>query len=333
MNVTIKDVAKHANVSVATVSRVINGLGSVDEGLRNRVEKAIQELGFMPNHVARSLKMSATNTIGVAVSDISNPFFTTIAKEIENVIRKKSYSMLMVSTDSDIQKEKENISLFESKRVDGIIVSPDSDEIAEFLRSIKTPTVAIDRKTLKNICDSVYVDKEKSMYDIACYLFNKGHRNIGMVTGPKDLSTNYDRFNGFIKAHYDNGIPLDNENILFGKFDTKFGKDAFAQLFSKENHPTAIVAGSALIATGFLIQAKNMNVKIPEEVSVVSFGSVGLEELIDLKITYITELRSEIGQIAGDMILERIKHPDKPIDLRILQGTIIEGNSVKSFQI
>lgn len=330
MNVTIKDVAKAAGVSVATVSRVINGIETVDEALRMKVEQKVKELGFMPNHVARSLKISTTNTIGVAVSDISNPFFISVAREIEKIIRQYGYSMLMVSTDADIEKEKENISLFEAKRVDGMIISPTANEMTEFIRKINSPVVAIDRKILKNICDSVYVDKEKSMYDIVCYLHKKGHTNIAMVTGPKELSTNYDRFNGFIKAHFDCGIAINNDNVLFGQFDTKFGKEAFSQLIAKENPPTAIIAGNALIMSGFLIQAKKLGIKIPNGISLISFGSLDIEELIDIKVTYIEELQSEIGCIAGRMIIDRIKNPDKAIELEILHAKIIEGSSVRS---
>lgn len=330
MNVTIKDVAKAAEVSVATVSRVINRIESVDEVLRERVEQKVKELGFKPNHLARSLKSDVTNTIGVAVSNISNPFFINVSKQIENIIRKNGYMMLMVSTDSDLEKEVDNIHMFEAKRVDGMIISPDSNEIADSIKNVNCPIVAIDKKVLKNICDSVYVDKEKSMYDIVRYLYERGHRNISMVTGPKELSSNYDRFNGYIKAHYDCGMAIDNSNILFGQFDTKFGKDAFAKIMSKENPPTAIISGSVLITTGFLIKAKSLGINIPDDVSIISFGSLDMEELLDIKITYIESLQTEIGQIAGEMIISRIKNPGQPIKLSILHAEIIEGNSVKT---
>jgi LacI family transcriptional regulator len=330
MHVTIKDVAKAAGVSVATVSRVINGIESVDEALKERVEQKVDELGFKPNHLARSLKSDVTNTIGVAVSDISNPFFINVARQIENIIRKSGYTMLMVSTDSDPEKEIDNIHMFEAKRVDGMIISPNSNEIADSIKNINCPIIAIDRKVLKNIYDSVYVDKEKSMYDAVCYLYERGHRNISMVTGSKELSTNYDRFNGYIKAHYDCGMAIDNNNILFGQFDTKFGKDAFEKIMSKENPPTAIISGSVVITTGILIKAKSMGINIPDKVSIISFGPMDLEELLDIKVTYIESLQTEIGQIAGEMIINRIKNPGLPVKLSILQAKIIEGNSVRT---
>ena len=330
MHVTIKDVAKAAEVSVATVSRVINGIESVDEVLRQRVEEKVRELGFKPNHIARSLKNDITNTIGVVVSNISNPFFINVSRQIEKIIRKNDYTMLMVSTDSDLKKEIDSIHLFEAKRLDGMIISPDSNEMADFIKDINCPIVAIDRKVLRNICDSGDVDKEESMYDLVKYLYARGHRNIAMVTGPKELSSNYDRFNGYIKAHYDCGMPLDNHNIFFGQFDTAFGKEAFESLLSRDNPPTAIISGSALITTGFLIKAKAMGINIPEDVSIVSFGHLDMEEMLDIKVTYIESLQTEIGRIAGEMIMSRIKDPKQPIKLEILHAKIIDGNSVKT---
>jgi len=328
MDVTIKDVAKAAGVSVATVSRVINGIESVDEGLRIRVDQKIKELGFKPNHLARSLKSDVTNTIGVAVSDISNQFFVNVSRQIEKTSRKNGYSMMIASTDSDVKKEIDNINMFIAKRVDGMVISPDSNDIADLITNINCPIVAIDRKVLKNICDSVYVDKEKSMYDVVRYLYERGHRNIAMVTGTKELSSNYDRFNGYIKAHFDYEMEINKSNIMFGSFDKEFGKEAFAALMSNEKPPTAIISGSALITTGLLIKAKSMGIIIPDDISIISFGSLDLEELLDIKITYIESLHTEIGQIAGDMIMSRIKNPEQPIKLNILEARIIEGNSV-----
>lgn len=330
MDVTIKDVAKIAGVSIATVSRVINGIDTVDEKLKDRVLQTINELGYKPNNLARSLKSDVTNTIGVVVSDISNQFFINVSRQIETIIRKNGYTMMIASTDSDIKKEIDIINMFAGKRVDGMVISPNSNDIADSIRDINCPMVAIDRKVLKNICDSVYVDKERSMYDIVQYLYARGHRNIAMVTGPKDLSSNYDRFNGYIKAHYDCGMEIDNKNIFFGLFTREFGNAAMSEIMSMENPPTAIISGSALITVGLLVHAKRNGIKIPEDISIISFGAIDLEDLIDCKVTYIDSLQTEIGQIAGDMIISRIKNPNQKIKLQILTARIIEGNSVKT---
>ena len=333
MDVTIKDVAKKAKVSTATVSRVINGINTVDEKLRERVQETIKELSYKPNNLARSLKSDVTNTIGVVVSDISNQFFINVSRQIEKIIRKNGYTMMIASTDSDIKKEIDIINMFAGKRVDGMVISPDSNDIADSIKDISCPMVAIDRKVLKNICDSVYVDKERSTYDIVQYLYAKGHRSIALVTGPKDLSSNYDRFNGYIKAHYDCGIKIDNRNIFFGLFTREFGNSAMAEIMSMENPPTAIISGSALITVGLLVRAKTMGIIIPDDVSIISFGSIDLEELIDCKVTYIDSLQTEIGGIAGEMIISRINNPSQKIKHQVLIARIVEGNSVKTISL
>lgn len=329
---TMKDVARVANVSVATVSRVINNVETVEENLRKRVLEAIDELGFQPNYLAKSLKNNSTNTIGVVVSDISNPFFIGVARQIEKVVRDKGYTMFMASTDSDHEKELEIIRMMVAKRVDGIIISPDSNELEKVVRNLDCPTVAIDRKSLNNICDTVYTDKEVLMYKAVKHLAQKGHKNIAMVTGPKELSSNRDRFNGYFRAHYDLGMDVDISNIIFSEFTMETGKKAFKELMSKEKRPSAIIAGNALIAQGFISKAKDMNLRIPEDVSIISFGEIENQEIIEPVVSHFKSLKTEIGQVAGQMIINRIKHPDAPIRIEVLDVDITEGDSVKSLK-
>lgn len=329
MNVTIKDVAKEANVSVATVSRVINGVSNVNREMKIKVEKAIDKLGYKPNQLAKGLRNNATNTIGVVVADISDPFIIGVTRVAEKIVRAEGYSLLMASTDNDENKEKECIDMMYSKCVDGLIISPASNNIAAMLESMTCPVIAFDRNTLSHIYDTVYVDKEKAMYDAVDYLLKRGHTNIAMISGDKKLSTNFDRYNGYLRAHFENDQIAMKENLLFGNFSREYGRQAFEQLMARKNPPTAIISGSAMLTEGVLIQAKKMGVRIPEDVSLISFGALTLQDLIEPRVTHSKEMQEEIGTRIGQMMLSRFKDPDIPKRLEILESNIIEGNSVK----
>jgi len=331
-NVTIKDVAKYANVSIATVSRVLNGVANVDESLKEKVLKAIDELNFKPNQLARALKNDVTNTIGVVVSDISNPFFINVAREIERQISVHGYMMLMVSTDGSPQKELQYMSVMQEKRMDGLIISPDisTQKHLDSIKKIGCPTVCIDRKALSTVYDSVYVDKVRSAYDLSDYLIKKGHTRIALVTGPKELSSNYDRYYGYVKASYDNNIGIDNDLVLCGSFNEEWGHESLKKLFNMDNKPTAIISGSVSITNGILCEAKEMKIKIPDDVSLVSFGEISMQKIIEPKVTFTQSMISEIGFIAGSMIIARINNTSLPIHEEVLTANIIEGNSVKN---
>jgi len=332
--ITIKDVAKKAHVSVATVSRVINGNDSVDEGLKQKVQDAIKALGFKPNQLARSLKKDVTNTIGVVVSDISNSFFINVARVIEKRIAPHGYMIIMASTDSSSEKELRYISMMQEKRVDGLIISPDigTPEHLDSLGGVGCPVVCIDRKSLSSVYDSVYVDKAKSTEDLVSLLIRRGHERIALVTGPKELSTNYDRFSGYAKAMYDHDITFKNDYMLFGRFDEEWGRESLRRLMTMPKRPTAIVSGSGIITNGILLEATESGVRIPDDMSLVSFGEIPMQPLISPKITYVESLVEQIGTIAGDMIISRIAEPSQPRKEKILSAKIIEGSSVNDLR-
>lgn len=187
MKFKVSDVAKAANVSTATVSRVLNEVPTVSPDIRARVLKSIAELNFKPNSIARSLKTMKTNTIAVVVSDISNQFFTELARQVEFVLENAGYDMLVASTDSKVRRENEILSMLDAKSVDGIILSPESNDLSIVVNKLSCPVVAVDRRSLRGVCDSVYVDKGVQMELIVNYLFQKGHRRIALVSGEQEF--------------------------------------------------------------------------------------------------------------------------------------------------
>lgn len=330
-NATIKDVAKAAGVSTATVSRVINNASSVRPEIRERVMRAVKELDFKPNQLARGLKMDVTHTIAIIISDISNPFFMSITREIERKVNESGYILIMVSTDDDPEKERMYIKVMNEKRVDGIVISS-TGKNEDYLNSIKEsgiPVVFIDRKPFRHKFDSVYVDKSHAMYDITRHLIEKGHKRIALVSGPKYIMTNFDRFTGYARALYEANILLDNNLVMYGTFSEEYGREAFRNIIEMSKRPTVIVSGSVKITRGILIEAKKMGVNIPEDISLVSYGNIDMNELITPSLTYVESLNEKIGTIAGNIILERIRNPRGDVREVVLDAKLILGKSVK----
>lgn len=326
---TIKDVARKAGVSIATVSRVINKADNVNPELRKKVLAVIKELDYKPNQLARGLKNDITNTIGIIISDISNPFFMGIAREIENKVQDEGYTLLMVSTHDEPNKEYKYLKLLYEKRVDGIVISS-TGKNEEYLNQIKSqvPVVLIDRRPENYRFDTVYVDKVEATNKMVNYLIENGHQKIAMISGPKELITNLDRFFGYTKAFYESGIELNNNLLLFGDFSEEFGRLAFRQLLESEQKPTAVISGSEIITKGILLEAKNMGVMIPEDISLISYGNIVMSELISPKIAYMDTLSRDIGRAAGDILLQRIKKPEKEIEEVILKAELFIGESI-----
>lgn len=330
MSVTIKDVAREADVSVATVSRVVNGMPNINDEMKLRVRAAIKKLGYKPNQLAKGLKNSVTKTIGLIASDISDPFVIGVTRIVEKMIRAEGYILLMASTDNDEKKEKECIEMMTSKCVDGLIISPVSTNIEELLERVDCAVVAFDRSTLNHVYDTVYVDKEKSMYDAVVYLIERGHTNIAMISGEKKLSTNFDRYNGYMRAFFDHDKMAINGNIMYGTFSKQFGQEAFELLMKRDHPPTAVVSGSATITQGILNKAKEMKIRISEDVSLIGFGTLDFQGLIEPQITHAKEMQEEVGNCIGEMMLSRLKDREMRPRLRVLKSAVIEGNSVKS---
>ncbi|MDK2799453.1 MAG: LacI family transcriptional regulator [Clostridiales bacterium] len=332
--VTIKDVARRAGVSIATVSRVINKTSNVSPEIKKKIEEAIVELNYRPNLMARALKNDITHTIGIIISDISNPFFMNIIREVENQVKEFGYTLIMVSTDEDPEKERQYIKVMYDKRVDGIIISS-TGKNEDYLCKVKDsgiPIIFIDRRPDDYKFDTVYVDKAKAAYNITNYLLSKGHRKIALISGPRDIITNYDRFLGYTKAFYNNNLPINNEFLYFGEYTSEYGAQVLEQIFKLKDKPTAIISASEKITNGILLQANRLNICIPDDISLVSFGDIEMGELIKPRLTYVDNLNNEVGKIAGKMILERLKDYQKNVEERILNTNLVIRESVKEIK-
>lgn len=306
---TIHDVAKKAGVAPITVSRVINNTGYVSEHMRAKVNKAIDELGYVPNVLARSLKSKRTNTLALVFTDITNPFFNFLARGVEDSASNAGFNVIVCNTDESQEQEDQYIQLMLQKQVDGILLVPaesDSRSI-NLIHEQKTPLVILDRRVPSDTVDIVRCDSEGGAYQMTEYLIDLGHERISLLSGPQKVSTAQDRVLGYKRAMQAHGLQR-FINFQFGKFTTKSGAEQLKSVFSKIEQPTAIFAANNLIAIGALLALREMDIRVPEDVAVVCFDSIP-ENLTAIPfLTAINQPSYEIGQKATELLISRILH-------------------------
>jgi len=305
---TIHDVAKKAGVAPITVSRVINDSGYVSEKLRAKVNTAIDELGYVPNVLARSLKTKRTNTLALVFTDITNPFFNILARGVEDTAYKAGYNVIFCNTDESQDQEDNYIQLLLQKQVDGILLVPadvHSGSI-DMIRKQDTPIVVIDRYVAHDDVDIVRGDSEGGAYQLTKHLIDLGHKRITLLSGPEKVSTSVDRVKGYQRAMTE--YALDRYiDFHFGQYSVQSGKDFTNQVFSRENKPTAIFGGNNLVSVGAITALQAMDLRVPEDVAVVSFDDIPKNLIPNPFLTAIVQPPYEMGQRATELLLSRIQ--------------------------
>lgn len=310
MKVTIKDIAKMANVSIGTVSRIIN---NSDEGYseetRERVLKIIEESGYVPNEVARGLITKRTKTLGLILPDITNPFFPDIARGAEDEANTRKYSVILCNSDNNVEKEREYIQLLNQKYVDGILfcTNPfqENKQLWRYLGS-NIPVVVTDSFEIKEETYGVFVDNEMGGYLATKHLVDLGHRNIACITGPNKSRSSVQRLNGYKKALEEVGIPFDLDLIVEGNYKIKSGMDGVQNLKGKTY--TAIFACNDLMAYGVYKELTSMGFKIPDDISVVGFDDINLSQVVHPRLTTVSQPAYEIGRKAAELLINRIEN-------------------------
>ena len=330
-SVTIKDVAKYAQVSIATVSRVLNNNYPVSKETREKVLNAMKDLNFKPNSIARSLKNNITHLIGVVVPDISNPFFMDIIKGIDYVVNKEDYSLILSNTDENFEKELNVLKRLSQKRVDAIILSSsniDNDYVDELIKE-NIPIVLVDRKIKNTKADVVVSDNYGGAYTLTKYLIEMGHKNICIVNGNLNVSTGRERFEGFKTAMRDYNINIKNEFILNGYFGWEKAYEETKRLINQREMPTAIFAANNQMAEGVMLALKENNIDIPGDISLVTFEEIRNQKLIRPKLTCIKQNALLIGEKAGQIILEKLKNKNIKSKEIVFVSDLIINDSVK----
>jgi LacI family transcriptional regulator len=317
---TISDVAKRAGVSAMTVSRVVNGTGHTSVETRARVEAAIDELGYVPNALARQLRSKRTKTIALLVADISNPYFTTIARGVEDFFVAHGYSVMYCNTDEDAAEEEQYLLALIERQVDGVLLVParTAGDSFRLLQSHRTPFVVIDRRVTSRNVDSVRCDSEAGAHELVQHLLGLGHRRIAVLTGAASISTSIDRVAGARRALEEAGLELPDTMIHYGSFN--YGKSNQADGYRMAQDmlagpglaPTAVFCANNFIAFGAIRALREAGLRVPDDMSVVSFDDLPEEWLSEPFLTVARQPAYDIGHHAAALLLDHITGDQPP---------------------
>jgi len=331
--VTIKDVAERAGVSISTVSRVLNGKSKdhMRPETEERVLQAIKELDYSPNRYARVLKRQRTGVIGVLAPDISNPFFSQLLRGVENVAYRHDYLVLTCDAENSLEKENRYIEILIEERVDGVIYissASQNEEVERFLRK-GVHLVMADRR-LENIeAPMVVANDLKAGYILTEHLLELGYREIGFIQGPMDLSTARDRFQGFLQAIGKRGLEVRKEHIKEADYTFEGGYRA-AQEMLNGKLPQAIIAANDLMAIGAIRALEDNGFSVPQDIGIAGFDNIPLAALAKPRLTTVAIPAYKMGQEAMEMLLKNINAnagENRQREVKVLEVELIKGIS------
>lgn len=333
--VTIYDISKLANVSPMTVSRVINKSGKVSPATRTKVEAAIKELNYIPNASARYLTAKKSKILSLVITDITNPFFTKVARGAEDKAKQMGYRLLLCNSDEDINKESDYINMLISTGVDGVLITPSEDKSKNNLRTLNKyniPFILLDRKVDGINCDEIHGDSRDGTKKVLKHLISAGHQKIAIINGPLVISTARERQEAYIETLKAHNLPIKQELIFQSHYKNGDVNEVSALLsLPKEKRPTAIFAANNIIAINTIKELRKRNIRVPEDVSIVCFDD--LDPAFDLNpfLTVISQPAYHFGYTGTQMLIERIEKT-APSELRkiVLPSELIIRNSSSS---
>jgi LacI family transcriptional regulator len=331
--VTIKDVASLAGVSVSTVSRVMNNTGyPVSADKSRRIRQSMRELNYSPNQLARNLRMNRSNLVALVVADIANPYFAGIAKAVDKILFTSGHGLIMSSTEESPDKEKQILTRLFGQKIDAIIISStgNNEPLIEKFHNTGLPIILLDRNLEGTDLPFIGSNNVYESYMLTKYLIERGHRKILFLAGPQDSTTGRERFFGYRNALLENDIKYDEHLVIAAQFMRDEAR-RLSGIFLKENRhdATAVMSSNNIMTEGFLEAARTQSIKVPEDYSLVSFGSVNNQQLISPKITcYVQDIES-IGQVTAQIVVQLLTSQDYVPSSNIINDTFVEGNSVR----
>ncbi len=310
MKVKINDVAREANVSVATVSRVVNNVPLVNEDTKKRVQEAIKKTGYRPNAVARSLKIQKTNTLGIMIPDIANPLYTDIVRGAEDASSIYKYNIILSDTDLINDREQESLNTLMEKQCDGIIyIGKDiSEEMKDLLNDVPCDVVLGGIEDTDGNLSAVIVDNEGAARELVSELIDKGHKNIAVLSDSENGQVSSARLNGVLKAIEDKGIKIDDELIKSGRIDVNGGYNLTKELLDEGKDIDLIVTMNDQMALGALKALEEAGKKVPDEVAVTGFNDNWQSKWLSPTLTTVSMPMYDLGAIAARMLIKRIEN-------------------------
>ncbi|MBT2726428.1 catabolite control protein A [Bacillus sp. ISL-75] len=332
MNITIYDVAREASVSMATVSRVVNGNPNVKPVTRKKVLEVIDRLGYRPNAVARGLASKKTTTVGVIIPDISNIFFAELARGIEDIATMYKYNIILSNSDQNKDKELHLLNTMLGKQVDGLVFmggNITAEHVEEFEKS-PVPIVLAGSIEESNKMPSVNIDYEEAVYDSIKEFIEKGHKNIAFVVGPLHEPKNtFKKLRGYQRALQDSGIPYNEELVVEGDYTYDSGIEAIEKLLEAADRPTAILVGSDEMALGVVHGAEDKGYKIPEDFEVITSDNTRLSLMVRPQLTTIVQPLYDIGAVAMRLLTKLMNKEKVSEQIVVLPHRIEHRQSTK----
>ena len=325
---TISDVASLAGVSTATVSRALNGKSTVDPELAARVLAAARELGYQPNGPARNLRRQEAAVIALIISDVENPFFTAIARGVEDVAHTVGYSVVLCNADENTDKERRYVDVAIQERVAGVIMSPTSTATnVDLLINRGTPLVAVDRPLPERTSDTVLVDTRLAAREATEHLMAQGYQRIGCVTGPAGVRTADDRLAGYRDALRAARVKTSPRLVRRTEFKAAGANRAAQDLLGQPEPPDALLVANSAMAIGVLAALREGSRRPGLDVGVVAFDDVPWAELVDPPLTVVAQPAYEIGTVAAQLLLARIADNTRAATTTTLGARLIERES------
>jgi len=329
--VTIKDIARELGLSVNTVSRALNNKPDVSRQTRARVLETARRLHYVPNTIARSLVTRRSNTLGLVVTDVVNPFYSRVIRGVEETARQHGYTIILLNTNERDEDEKAAIRVLRSKRVDGMIISPvqvSRDHIAA-LQEDGYPFVLINRYFPDLDTDYVINDNRLGAYLATSHLIRLGHRRITHITGPEHVSSVRERLRGYRQALEEGGVAADQQHVIHTSLSLEGGYRATQQLLDGCSLPTALFTYSDLLAVGALKAIREAGLRVPEDVALVGYDDIEFAAFLEVPLTTISQRSYEIGSCGVELLLDILANPGEQRQRRhtVLQPRLVVRKS------
>jgi LacI family transcriptional regulator len=327
--VTLKDVARRAGVSTATVSHVINDTRYVSDELKAKVRRAMEELNYHPNAIARSLRRRRTQNIGMIIPDVSYPFLGEVAKGVEDAGFERGYNVILCDSDGKLEREADYIELLQEKKVDGIIfvAAGESRSHVQALLDQGMPVVVCARQLPGLEVDEVLADNEEAGYQATEHLLGLGHRRIGCIAGPRDLGVSSKRVDGYQRALARHDVSLCEQWIAYASFQPRGGSEAMNELLALNEPPTAVFACSDLMAFGAICAASRTGLRVPQDVAIIGCDDIALAAFASPSLSTVAQPKYDMGVVAVEMLVERIRDRGRPPTRRLLPTELVLRDS------
>jgi LacI family transcriptional regulator len=327
---TLRDVAMLAGVSSSTTSRALSGEGYAAADVVQRVLDAAESLGYVPHAMARSLRKQDSQTIGVLVSDLQNPFYAELAAGIADAARRSGYTMMLTDDQGDLAAEMDAARAFVATRVAGVIVTPLSSSVVDYLLKQHVAVVEADRQFSEGRCDAVVIDNAGAARRMTEHLLELGHRRIALVIDETDWTTGNDRSHGFREALTASGIPWDDSLLVHAGWDAAMARTAAVDLLARRDHPTAIFAVNNLLAEGVWRAASDLGLRIPDDLSLVSFDDSRWMSMVTPGIAAVAQDAVALGRAAVARLTDRLADPQLPPKIDVFDARVMARGSMSA---